>query len=1099
MKIVGIGLTVAALIAAGALRDSPGQPAATQGTSEAAYRANNSGVAALERFDYRAAASVFRDAIRIDPSVAIARLNLAIALYYDGQPDAALTEAQVATKALPREPRAWFVTGLAARAAANDAAASEAFEQVIALDPDDAASLVNLGQLDLENARYLEALARFSKAVALEPFNATAAYGLGTALIRARRAAEAQTAMAKFQVLRDAPDAITYGNGYLEQGRYGEALVSVGTEAPLVDRTMPATTFTDITSEIAARAGSDPIRWASLVDLDHQEPLEVLLGNDAAMRVLRPSPTAWIAGPLIETGGSVGVAAADFDNDGRIDLCVLSNRGLTLWRQVAPDRFDNVTVSAQLSLAPAGRAIAWADLDHDGDLDLVVAGAQAGQAWRNNGNGTFSSFAETTGLAIPAGIESVVATDFDARRDIDLVGAGPAGSVLFKNLRQGRFENVSTSVGLPSDAVSAIATADLNADGRPDFFFAGAAGASSVLMSRGASGFASARSPESSETRAAQFADYDGDGVLDLVTYGAAGLRIHRSTGDGWVDVSAAAKIGAEPCDGGCALVAGDMDADGDIDLLTSSQRGIHIWRNDGPVGLSVSVDLGARVSNRSAVGSKIDVRAGSLLRRLETTSAWPPVTPIGAVVGLGRRRAEVVRVIWPSGIVQSEGAPSAAGGLQRSVVMELDRKPSSCPFLFTWNGDRFEFVTDFLGGGETGAWARPGEKVVPDPEEYVRIRGDQLRERDGKYELRVTNELEEVLFLDRLSLIAVTHPEGTDVYPNEGLTAAPYSAHRLFVTQRAAPPETVLDEHGHDVRALVSRRDRRAPSDFSLQQFRGYASEHYLDFEVPAPHLRPLRLLLTGWTDYAFSSDNLAASQSGLSLRPPSLELLRDGRWQTIVDNVGIPIGRPQTIVVDLEGRLPPGEARLRLRTNMPIHWDEVLIAQSSDGDVQQNRIEMDRGALAWRGYSAEVSPDGREPFGYDNTRVVPDAPWKLMPGRYTREGDVKVLMTAVDDQFVVARPGDQIILSFPALPPLPTGRTRTFLLHADGFSKEMDVNSASPDIAAPLPFHGMLDYPTDAARRRPSAAVRDYINRYNTRMVRRAVPLLLGASEHR
>ena len=60
--------------------------------------------------------------------------------------------------------------------------------------------------------------------------------------------------------------------------------------------------------------------------------------------------------------------------------------------------------------------------------------------------------------------------------------------------------------------------------------------------------------------------------------------------------------------------------------------------------------------------------------------------------------------------------------------VEELDRKPSSCPFLFTWNGERFEFVTDFLGGGEMGTWLAPGVFNRPDPVEYVRIRGDQLR-----------------------------------------------------------------------------------------------------------------------------------------------------------------------------------------------------------------------------------------------------------------------------------------------------------------------------------------------------------------------------------
>ena len=109
-------------------------------------------------------------------------------------------------------------------------------------------------------------------------------------------------------------------------------------------------------------------------------------------------------------------------------------------------------------------------------------------------------------------------------------------------------------------------------------------------------------------------------------------------------------------------------------------------------------------------------------------------------------------------------------------------------------------------------------------------------------------------------------------------------------------------------------------------------------------------------------------------------------------------------------------------------------------------------------------------------------------MPGRYTREGDVRKLIARTDDMFVVSRPGDEIALSFDAsaLPPLPAGWKRTFLLYADGFSKEMDINSASPDAVEPLPFHGMKSYPYDASQSRQlSASRRDWIERYNTRIV--------------
>ena len=140
-------------------------------------------------------------------------------------------------------------------------------------------------------------------------------------------------------------------------------------------------------------------------------------------------------------------------------------------------------------------------------------------------------------------------------------------------------------------------------------------------------------------------------------------------------------------------------------------------------------------------------------------------------------------------------------------------------------------------------------------------------------------------------------------------------------------------------------------------------------------------------------------------------------------------------------------------------------------------------------------MTPDGREPFGYDYNTVSPVSPWKLLPGRYTREGDVRDLLTRVDDMFVVARPGDEIALSFDAtaLPPLRAGWSRTFLLYADGFSKEMDMNSSSPDHLAPLPFHGMTRYPYTAPEAYPSTeAHRAYMERYNTRIVPRALPPL-------
>lgn len=261
--------------------------------------------------------------------------------------------------------------------------------------------------------------------------------------------------------------------------------------------------------------------------------------------------------------------------------------------------------------------------------------------------------------------------------------------------------------------------------------------------------------------------------------------------------------------------------------------------------------------------------------------------------------------------------------------------------------------------------------------------------------------------------------------------------------------------------------------------------------------------LLLTGWTDYAFSSDNVAASQRGFEMRPPALQVKdEEGKWRTVVENVGFPVGRPQTIAVDLAGKFLSASREVRIVTTMRIYWDQVLVARSADGEdaPRVERLEASVADLRERGFSAEVSEDGREPYSYDYARVSLSSPWKAFTGRYTRTGDVRELLSKTDDMFVVSKPGDELALSFDAasLSPLPAGWSRTFLLYADGFSKEMDINSASPHEVAPMPFHAMKRYPYGAPESYPQdEAHRSYLERYNTRVVASPLPTLVARGE--
>ena len=908
-------------------------------------------------------------------------------------------------------------------------------------------------------------------------------------------------------------------------------------------------------------------------DGDHALDLVELTGN--GVRLLHNETGKFIdvtskSGDLNHPFASAPIMAiaGDYDNDGRTDLFVISYGGLSLYHNDGGGRFSDRTKTAGIPEYPyLSISAAFVDADHDGDLDIFVAGfadlrkakfqpapgqdsrlpsttaaatdifaaaqdfpAAPNMLLRNNGNGTFTDITAAANLnSSPMHAVAVVPTDFDNRRDVDLLIVNyRASPALFRNQRDGTFREVTREAGLAvAGKWTCVAAGDVNKDGFTDFFFARSDGPGMFALSDGRSHFKTVRAPlRTAGATVAQFVDYDNDGLLDLVTLSGDGVRLWRNTIDSWVETTGASitRTFRSPVAGHGllqerSLVLADLDNDGDTDVVARIwERGLLVLRNDGGNrNYSVRIDLDGRVSNRSAVEAKVEMRAGSLYQKLETYSASPAPAPADLLFGLGqRKKPDAVRVIWPAGIVQAETEfqiNQVTANVITMKITELDRKPSSCPYLYAWNGERFEFVTDFMGGGEMGYLEEPRRYNKPDPEEYVRIPGNQLKEKNGRYELRVTNELEEALFVDRLQLIAVAHPEDTAVYPNEGMSSPP-KPFKLFVTRDARPPLTATDDHGDDVLDLITRIDRRWPDNFKLDRIRGYAGEHSLVLKLTEPAARRmlaeprkkttserqserLVLLLTGWTDYAWSSDNVAAAQAGKAMMPPALQVKDgDGIWRTVIADIGIPVGRPQTVTVDLTGRFLSRDREVRLVTNMRIYWDQILVATPDEEPaVQISRLDPVRADLHWRGFSAETTPDGHEPQGYDYARVSFSSPWKAMTGKYTREGDVRELLAKSDDMFVLSRPGDEISLSFDAhnLPLLPPGWKRTFLLYADGFSKEMDINSASPDQLNPLPFHAMSRYPYFWPEHYPmTPARRRSLETYNTRVVSSPVQMI-------
>ncbi|HSE31254.1 MAG TPA: FG-GAP-like repeat-containing protein, partial [Pyrinomonadaceae bacterium] len=1071
----------------------------------------------------------------------------------------------------PDAPQPSYILGLIAKTQSRTEEAVIQFQRVLKIDPNDVGSNINLGQIYSQQRKYPEAIAAFRIALAAEPYNATALYNLGQALVRSGQREEGLKATTRFQELRQRGSATTIGTNYLEQGRYAEAVASTGAEPDLVDRATPAVTFTlspnsfsgptNVASRSTTTTTSDPQSGFQLTEVVREQIMGATVlfdfDGDSDLDLFRVTSTQRFLyrndnGTFIDitdqstafssklTASLTGVVAGDVDNDTKPDLFVIGNGILSLYHNDGGGKFSDVTKAANIPPYPfLASSAAFTDVDHDGDVDIFIAGlvdlskaTNTGQTvfpnsfpgapdllLQNDGTGRFSDVTATAGIKTTRHAVAVVPTDFNNRRDMDLLIVSHGTPVeMFSNQRDGTFRNVARETGLPGDGRwLSVAAGDVNKDGYTDFFFGRIDAVGLFAISDGKEKFKTVPAPSGTEfAGASQFLDYDNDGLLDCVLLTIKGLRVLRNVGNDWIDVTQTA-VGARASIRGICFSAGDIDNDGDTDLIVLSSEGsVIVLRNDGGnKNNSLRVALTGKVSNRNGIGTKVETRAGSLVQKLETSATSPAIAPADILFGLGKRTSvDALRLLWPSGIVQAETEfPKAAKpSFIKLPITELDRKPSSCPYLYTWNGERFEFITDFMGGGEMGHLEVPGRFNIPDPVEYVRIRGDQLKERNGAYEVRVTNELEEALFADRFQLIAVDHPSETDVFPNEGLTDPP-QPFKLFVTRHARPPVAAIDEHGHDVLSQITKMDRIYPDDFRRDRIRGYAEEHTLtlktaDAATASHHREEIVLLLTGWTDYAWSSDNLAASQARKEMMLPALQVKdSQGKWQTVIDNVGIPVGRPQTVTVDLTGKFLSASREVRIVTNMRILWDRILVAKFDEpSSVRFTRLDPAHASLRWRGFSSEVTPDGREPIGYDYHRVSSLSPWKVMPGRYTREGDVRELLLQADDMFVISLPGDEISLSFDArkLPPLPSKWTRTFLLYADGYSKEMDINSAIPDQVLPLPFHGMSGYPYPSRESYPMTATRQaYIDRYNTRVVTNEMlsinSLILGARTSR
>ncbi|MFQ5844850.1 MAG: FG-GAP-like repeat-containing protein, partial [Planctomycetota bacterium] len=889
------------------------------GPPPAAVAAMERGIGLLESFRYSAARKSFRRALELAPDWTDAKVNYAIALMnatVDEETEEnlmvpALEVVRQVVAAEPDNPHARFLLGFLTLRSGGDPA--EALHHLGRVPEPDATVHYWMGRAEVDRRDFDAALRHYEEAIRLDRHLAAAYYGRFLCLTWLKRQEEAQRARREWERVKPQEQANIVGTkAYHEIGTYALAIRRYPGSRP------PPRTFRwDPAAAGDLDAWSLPAGPAAIGigdvdgdgDLDLHLPGALFLndGSGAFRRDAFGLPP--LAGLFF-----------DFDGDQVLDLFLYGEAPDRLFRGGGDGTFAEVTAPAHLDPWPhRARFALAADLDVDGDVDLFVTDdGAADRLLQNNRDGTFTTI--EVGRDGPA--RGALAFDYDRDRDPDLLVAVARGPV--RRLRNDRADGFVEDGAAPQEPGPALIAADLDRDGFEEV--------------------RTIRHP-------VVHADVDLDGVLDGVALPDA-----------------------------LAAAAADLDGDGTPELVVIDRRGgAGVRKARVEAGHWIAFDLRGRKAPSPpqwaapvGPGSRVEILAGGAwqLRVSRSVSGLRRQHPPWVTFGLGSSASvDVVRIVWPDRVLQAELDVPAD---RVKVIREVNRKPSSCPLLFADGPGGPRFVTDFLGSGGLGFFLERGVYGKPDPDEVVRI--GALEPVDGSFVLRVLEPLEEISYLDEATLLAVDHPEGVEVFPNERFAGEePFPEFRIWEVERRIAAVRAWNDRGADVSAEIAAVDRRYAPIRLDGRFEGFARPHWLalDFSgrVPAPaEGERLLLLLDGWVEYGYSHSNFAASQAGLALEPPRLEVLEDGSWKTAVANTGYPAGLPRTMTLDLTGVVTRRRPVFRLRTNLELYCDRVTLGvDRGRGRARVHRVAPQGAHLHERGYPREYSPDGALPLLYD------------------------------------------------------------------------------------------------------------------------------------
>lgn len=766
-----------------------------------------------------------------------------------------------------------------------------------------------------------------------------------------------------------------------------------------------------------------------------------------ATEFTQPSPDA--QGPLLlidlDSDGDIDIAtgggALPLTHAGERDGAVQFVREEALYREIA----------TLLDGAIAARVV---DLQRDGLSDLLILHRDALVIASSSPSG----LGET--LRIPLTSEQpphdLVVADFSNNGWMDVALLGAEGVTLLWDVDPGmavdaveRSEHHLPAPALVPGAVSAPAS-EATADERT-------AEATAV------------RGAEPAPFIAATASDYNNDGLLDLILLRRSGsASLLRNGGDASAARFTPIPLGDRPAPATDAeLLTGDLDRDGREELLYLTADGQLAWLQNRTEGAGASIAIFANGVRAAPSGrlTQFEIRRGGRYAYRQSK---------GRVIRFGIGDADYVEVLrfeWSNGFIENKLKIDSA--IAPYAFTESERISGSCPSLFVWDGERFDYLTDAFISGPMGVPLDRGLYFPVQDRELLLIPGERVALRDGRLDLRFTEELHETVFLDRARLLVVDHPATTQLFPHSRLApVAPasepfYTAHALITAARATGSD------GSDLTATLATVDQQHADFLVRSRHAGFAEPHWIELELPAA-VDPAdvdALIATGWFFYFESTSMIAEAQrSGPNLPWPWIQQQIDGEWQDVAP-LGLPSGKGKSAVAPLAGQLK--SSRLRVRSGISVYWDQIAFSLKSEADERPLAIveaPLTESTLRFRGFSRLVS---RDPELFDYHDVSYAALWSPMGGRFTNYGPAEGLISAADGDYAVFGSGDEISFSF-QVEPAPADSARSYLLELVGYVKDGDRYTAHAGVVEPMPYLGLNQYPPPQDERLQAAQER-------------------------